>query len=114
MSANQSVQQLLAAGFSESGITAFEYDIALSDTTSLCVWFEDGEVSDVYIDNFGAGIEYSITGTWNVDEIIKFKNSLLAQPTQRPQLYVSGISMVTCKSSQIAEDEIAYRQEDLK
>ena len=72
---------------------------------------EGGEVSDVYIDNFGAGIEYSITGTWNVDEIIKFKNALLAQPTQRPQLYVSSISMVTDESSQIAEDEIAYRQE---
>ncbi len=111
MSANQSVQKLLAAGFSESGITAFEYDIALSDTTSLCVWFEGDKVSDAYIDNFGAGIEYSITGMWNVDEIIKFKNALLAQPTQRPQLYVSSISMVTDESSQIAEDEIAYRQE---
>lgn len=92
---NQEIQKLLDAGFSESGITAFEYDIPLSNTTSLCVWFEDGEISDAYIDNFGAGIEYSIAGTWGVDEIIKFKNALLAQPTQRPQLYIHSIEATT-------------------
>lgn len=87
------IEQLLASGFTE-GVTNGEFNIQLSGDVWLCVWFDAGSMSQMWIENIETKNDFyfDIKPNTSVKNAIHLKS--IFSPKRRASLDVVSIETV--------------------